>query len=151
MKQRTDPSTKPYFRCLHCPRFRKSCVGIPTRDMDMQNWCEYVRDVMDIAHLTIDYVAEQAEISKKTIERIRAINIDQDIMRVTARKIEIVVFGAVAQHICCIDFEESKAADKIAALEAEIATLREDVAYWRKENDRKARIIDKYLDEHTIK
>lgn len=145
MKQRTDPSTKPYFRCLSCPRFRKSCVGLPTRDMDILNWCEYVRDVMDIAHLTIDYVAEKAEVSKKTIERIRAINDDQDIMRATARRIEIVVFGEVGRHICDIDFEESKASDKIAALEAEVASLKADIAYWRTENDRKAKIIDKLL------
>jgi hypothetical protein len=28
----------------------------------------------------------------------------------------------------------------------QIAALKEEVAYWRKENDRKAKIIDKYLD-----
>lgn len=151
MKQRTDPSSKPYFRCLSCPRFRKSCVGLPTRDMDIKDWCEYVRDAMDIAHLTIDYVAEKADVSKKTIERIRAISADQDIRRATARRIEIVVFGPVGRHICDIDIEEGSASGKLAALEAEIAALKEDVAYWRKENDRKARIIDKYLDEHTIK
>lgn len=27
-----------------------------------------------------------------------------------------------------------------------IAAIQEEVAYWRKENDRKAKIIDKYLD-----
>ena len=27
-----------------------------------------------------------------------------------------------------------------------IAALQEEVAYWKKENDRKAKIIDKYLD-----
>ena len=139
MKQRPDPSTKPYYRCLSCPRFRKSCVGIPTRGMDMKNWCEYVRDVMEMFHLSCDYVAENADVSKKTIERIRAINIDQDIMRTTARRIELVVFGAVDQHICCIDF------DKIDSLEAEIAELKEKVAYLRKENDQKAKIIDKLL------
>jgi hypothetical protein len=37
-----------------------------------------------------------------------------------------------------MDFDSS-AAEKIAALQ-------EEVAYWRKENDRKAKIIDKYLD-----
>ena len=149
MKQRTDPATKPYYRCLSCPRFRRSCAGIPTRDMDMQTWCEYVRDVMDIFHLTCDYVSEEADVSKKTIERIHAITIDQDIMRGTSRRVEIVVFGAVSQHICCIDFEEHKASDKIAALEAEIAALKEDVAYWRKENDRKAKIIDLCLEDHN--
>lgn len=138
MKQRQDPSTKPYFKCLSCPRFRKLCGGLPTRDMDMKNFCEYVRDVMDAFHLSNAYVAEKAETSVKTIERIRALNIDQDILRGTSRRIEIVVFGQVGDHTCYYDYDPT-AAEQIAA-------LKEEVAYWRKENDRKAKIIDKYLD-----
>jgi uncharacterized protein YjiS (DUF1127 family) len=87
MKQRQDPSTKPYHKCLSCARFRKSCGGIPTRGMDLQNWCEYMRDVKELARLTNAYVAKEAEVSIKTIERIMAINIEQDIMRATARRI----------------------------------------------------------------
>lgn len=139
MKQRTDPSTKPYFRCLSCTRFRKACGGMPTRGMDLQEWCEYMRDVKDIAHLTNTYIAKEAEVSTKTIERIMAINIDQDIMRATARRIELVVVGAVSKHICELDYDENSAAEMIKKLQAEIE-------YLRKENDRKARIIDKYLD-----
>lgn len=139
MKQRQDPSTKPYFKCLSCPRFRKLCGGIPTRDMDMQNWCECVRDVMDFFHLTNAYVAEKSESSIKTIERIRALNIDQDIMRGTARRIELVVFGPAGNHACYLDHDPTATTELINQLRAE-------VEYWRKENDRKAKIIDKYLD-----
>ena len=139
MKPRQDPSTKPYYRCLSCSCFRRSCAGIPTRDMDMKNWCEYVRDVMDAFHLKSAYVAEKAETSTKTIERIRSVNFDQDIMRGTARRIEIVVFGPVGKHYCDLDCNDSAVTERINELLAE-------VAYWRKENDRKAKIIDKYLD-----
>lgn len=145
MKQRTDPSTKPYYRCLSCPRFRVLCGGRPTRDMDYKNWCEYIRDIMDVYHLTIAYVAEKADVSQKRIELIRAIKEDQDIMRATARRIEQVVIGPATYHICDMDFDTT-ASEKIAALQDEVASLREDVAYWKKENDRKAKIIDKYLD-----
>ena len=138
MKQRPDPATKPYYRCLSCPRFRKTCGGIPTRDMDLQNWCEYMRDVKEIARLTNAYIAKEADVSVKTIERIMAINIDQDIMRATARRIELVVIGPVGDHVCYLDYDET-AADRIRQLLA-------DVEYWKKENDRKAKIIDKYLD-----
>ena len=146
MKLRRDPSTKPYYRCLSCPRFRKICGGRPTRDMDLLDWCEYVCDIMDRAHLTNAYVAENAEVSIKTVEKIRALNTDQDIMRSTARRIEQVVIGPVTRHICDLDFEAVSATEKIAQLEAELAVAKEDMAYWRKENDRKAKIIDKYLD-----
>ena len=138
MKKQYDTTTKPYYRCLSCPRFRVSCGGRPTRDMDLKNWCEYIRDVMDAHHLTIAYVAEKAEVSQKRIDLIRSAKEDQDIMRSTARRIEQVVLGPATNHICDMDFDAT-ASEKIAALQ-------EEVAYWRKENDLKAKIISKYID-----
>jgi len=139
MKVRQDPSTKPYFRCLSCPRFRKVCGGIPTREMDLQNWCEYMRDVKDIAHLTNAYIAKEADVSINTIDRIMALNVEKDIIRANARRIELVVIGPVGKHICELDHEESAATEKINSLLAEIE-------YLRKENDRKAKIIDRLLE-----
>ena len=139
MKTRKDPSTKPYYRCLSCARFRKDCGGIPTRDMDLENWCEYMRDVKELAHLTNAYIAKEADVSIKTIERIMAIKIEQDIMRATARRIELVVIGPVGDHTCYLDYNDGTSAERIARLLAEIE-------FWKKENDRKAKIIDKYLD-----
>ena len=128
MKTRQDPSTKPYYRCLVCPRFRKICGGRPTRDMDLLNWCEYICDVMDMAHLSNAYVAEKAEVSIKTIERIKARNTDQDIMRATARRIEQVVLGPVTRHICDLDFESGTAIEKLTQLEAENLELKRKLA-----------------------
>jgi hypothetical protein len=139
MKTRQDPSTKPYYRCLSCAKFRKACGGIPTRDMDLQNWCEYMRDIKEIAHLTNAHIAQESDVSIKTIERIMAINCDQDIRRATARRIELVIIGPVTKHFCDLDYDGSAATERITALLAE-------VEYWKKENDRKAKIIDKYLD-----
>ena len=138
MKTRQDPATKPYFRCLSCPRFRNVCGGMPTRGMDLQDWCEYMRDVKEIAHLTNAYIAQESDVSIKTIERIMAINIEQDIMRATARRIELVVIGAVGKHICELDYEDSTATDRINK-------LLEQVEFLRKDNERKSRIIDKFL------
>ena len=138
MKTRPDSSTKPYYRCLSCPRFRKICGGRPTRDMDLQNWCEYMCDVMDIFHLTNTYVAKEAEVSLKTMERIRAINCEQDLMRGTARRIELVVLGPVGEHTCCRDHNDDAASERINQ-------LTQQVEFLRKENERKAKIIDKYL------
>jgi hypothetical protein len=138
MKARQDPSTKPYYKCLSCPRFRKGCGGIPTRGMDLQEWCEYLRDVKDIAHLTNAKIAEAADVSIKTIERIMAINIDQDIRRATARRIELVIIGPVSEHTCYIDHDPTAATELINQLRAELE-------YWKKENERKAKIIDRLL------
>ena len=139
MKTRPDSSTKPYYRCMTCPRFRKLCGGRPTRDMDLQNWCEYICDVMDAFHLTIAYVAKEAEVSEKTVEKIRRINCEQDMMRGTTRRVEQVVLGPVGNHTCYLDYSDDTSAERIKR-------LLEEVEYWRKENDRKAKIIDKYLD-----
>lgn len=138
MKQRSDPSAKPYYKCFLCPIFRTECGGRPTRDMDIKHWCEYIRDTMDYFRLSNAYVTEKAESSSKTTERIRACSIEQDILRGTARRYELAVFGTSTRLVCEMDFDIT-ATEKIIALQ-------EEVAYWRKENDRKAKIIDKYLD-----
>ena len=139
MKERHDTATKPYYRCLSCPQFRHDCGGRPTRDMDLKNWCEYMRDVKETFHLTNAHIAQDADVSLSTIERILAINIEQDIMRATARRIEQAVIGPVGKYTCCLDNDTTAATELITQLRAE-------VEYWKKENDRKAKIIDKYLD-----
>ena len=138
MKARPDPSTKPYYRCLSCQRFRNICGGIPTRGMDLKEWCEYIRDVMDVFHLTNAFVAKEADVSIKTMERISAINIDQDIMRATARRIEVVVLGYVGECICNRDRDDS-------ALLEQIRRLTSEKEYLLQENERKAKIIDRLL------
>ena len=138
MKTRHDPSTKPYFRCLNCPRFRRLCGGRPTRDMNLDEWCEYMRDVKDTFHLTNAYIAQESEVSLTTIENIMALSRKQDIMRATARRIELVVIGPVRDHICYLDYDKNAISETISKLQAE-------VEYWRKENERKNKIIDKYL------
>lgn len=139
MKARQDPSTKPYYKCLSCPQFRHNCAGLPTRDLTLREWCELIRDVSDAFHLSNAYIAKEAEVSTKTVDRIEAVNTEQDIMRSTAIRIERVVLGPVGNHACYLDHDTSAVIERIKQLEAE-------VAYWRKENDRKAKIIDKYLD-----
>lgn len=136
MKARHDPSTKPYYKCLCCPQFRHNCAGLPTRDMSLQEWCEYMRDTMDIAHLPNPYVAKEAGVSTKTIERIRATCVDNDFMRETARKVESAVIGKITNVQCYVDCDDSE----------QVKTLKAEIEYWRKENDRKAKIIDMYLE-----
>ena len=98
-----------------------------------------MRDVKEIAHLTNAYIAKESDVSIKKIENIMAINCEHDILRATARRIEQVVIGPVAKYFCDLDYDGSAATERITELLAE-------VEYWKKENDRKAKIIDKYLD-----
>ena len=97
-----------------------------------------MRDVKELARLTNAYIAKEAEVSLKTIERIMAINIDQDIMRATARRIELVVVGQVGNHTCYLDHNDSVAAEN--------SRLILENEHLRKENERYAKIIDKFFD-----
>lgn len=139
MKTRSDPSNKPYFKCLTCQRFRKICGGIPTRDMPLTEWCEYICDVMYAFNLTNAQVAKGADVSSKTMEKISAKNCEQDFMRGTTRRVEQFVLGPIGEHTCYHDYCDDTAQERIRR-------LLQEVEYWRKENERKAKIIDKYLD-----
>jgi hypothetical protein len=144
LKLKRDITNKPYYRCFRCERFRNECGGMPTRDMTIQEWSEYIRDIRDYFGLTNEYITEKAESSSGTTERIMAGNPKQDIMRATARRYEQAVIGPVGHFTCYLDYDH-ETEDQVDVLLAEVATLREEVFYWRTENDRKAKIIDKLL------
>ena len=139
MKQRPHYTTKQYYRCFLCPEFRTECGGRPTRDLDIKGWCEYISDTIDFFHLSPAVVAKEADSSLKTLERIRSGSIDQDILRGTARRYELAVFGAAARHICDMDFDAT-AAEKISALEKKLADMKED-------RDLLAQIIKQFINK----
>lgn len=107
MKNRNSISEKPYNRCLSCPHRRLRCDGPRTSAMSLARWCEFMRDMKELNGLTNAEIAEKAEISVKTIERLMALNSSQDIMRETARRIEDVIIGSSNQYPCYLAFEES--------------------------------------------
>ncbi len=134
MKQRPDPATKPYYKCLACHQFRKDCGGIPTRGMPLKDWCEYMCDVKDIIRPRPSnaYIAETAKVSVKTIEKIMAINCEQDIMRETSRQVELAIVGPVTKYLCCMDYDNT--------------ALLEDIQTLRTEINRKNKVIDNLLE-----
>lgn len=137
MKQKRDISSKPYYRCFICPRFRKECGGRPTRDMNFTEWCEYMRDIRDYFGLSNDYITEKAESSAGTTERIMAANSTQDIMRSTARRYEQALIGPVGEFTCYMD--NGGFCDREKELEKKLEHL-------IKENKRYATMLDFYMD-----
>lgn len=146
MKTKQDITTKPYYRCFICPRFRKECGGRPTRDMNLQEWCEYMRDIRDYFGLSNDYITRIAESSTGTTERIMSGNSTQDVMRSTARRYEQAEIGPVGEFTCYLDHDNTGVAAQIATLQAEIAALKAEVEHLLEENHRYAKIIDKYIE-----
>ena len=107
VKKPTDFAQKPYNRCLSCPHRQTRCDGPRTSAMPLERWCEFMRDMKEINGLTNAYIADKAEISVKTVERLMAGDCSQDIRRETARRIEDAIIGSSNQYPCYLAFEES--------------------------------------------
>lgn len=120
MKTPPPVTEKPYNACLSClHRKQGRCDGPRTSGMKLLRWCEFMKALKDISGLTNAEVAERADVSIKTIERIMGQRCDQDIYRDTARRIEEVLFGCSNQYPCYLAFEESvPKADPTAVNEA---------------------------------
>ena len=113
MKRRTDFGDKPYNRCLACPHRKVSCDGPRTSGMPLERWCEYMRDMKEVNGLTNLEIAEASGVSIKTIERIMALNAEQDIMRDTARRVENAVIGSTSKYPCYLAYlEENRPGDQ---------------------------------------
>lgn len=175
MKVKHDYASKPYNRCLSCPNLGVKCDGARSSAMALPRWCEFMRDMKEVKGLTNAYIADASGVSIKTIERLMAQNCEQDIMRETARRIEDAIIGSSNTYPCILAFEESrpKESEAIRDLERVLAEnkdmcqalekahvekqiirdeaqkkidhLLNEINFLRLENDRKARIIDKYL------
>ena len=107
MKKVLDFADKPYYKCLVCSHFSEKRCGIPLSRLPLEDWCVCIRVVKDAKHLTNAYVAEKADVSIKTIEKIVALNCDQDIRRDTARRIEDAVFGEPFGIVCYLEMADS--------------------------------------------
>lgn len=108
MKKRIDYADKPYNRCLSClHRKEKRCDGPRTSAMPLLRWCEFMRALKETDGLTNVEIADRSGVSLKTIERIMALNCDQDIRRDTARSIEDAIIGSSNQYPCYLAFEEN--------------------------------------------
>lgn len=107
MKKVLDFTDKPYYKCLVCSHFSEKRCGIPLSRLPLEDWCVCIRVVKEAKHLTNAYVAEKADVSIKTIEKIVALNCDQDIRRDTARRIEDAVFGDPCDIVCYLEIADS--------------------------------------------
>ena len=109
MKKKTDPSEKSYNRCLACPNRNVRCNGPRTSDLPLDRWCELMKDLKEVNGLTNAEIAEKSGVSIKTIERLMAMNHDHDIMRETARAIEMAIMGSERRYPCYQAFVEENA------------------------------------------
>lgn len=106
MKNKVAIASKPYNRCLSCPHRQVRCDGPRTSAMALQRWCEFMRDMKEANGLTNQEIADKTGVSIRTIDRLMAMNCENDIMRETARLIEDAIIGSSNQYPCYQAFEE---------------------------------------------
>lgn len=108
MKKRLNLTNEPYIACIDCSiRRSRKCKGLRTSDLPLLEWCKLIRAVKEFEGFTNQEVADGADVSIKTIERIVALNCDQDIRRETARRIENFVLGDSPSFPCFLAFQEN--------------------------------------------
>lgn len=134
MSKKHEYSGKPYDRCLTCPHRKVRCDGPRTAGLKLVRWWEYMRDLKALNGLTNAYIAETAELSIKTVEKVLGPTPpDQDIMRDTARRIENAIIGSTSQYPCYLAFEEENMPDaqKLNDAQEELKRLLEDNQEYR--------------------
>lgn len=107
MKNKATIASKPYNRCLSCPHRQQRCDGPRTSAMPLLRWCEFMRDMKEANGLTNQEIADKTGVSIRTIDRLMAMNCENDIMRETARLIEDAIIGSSNQYPCYLAFEEA--------------------------------------------
>ena len=104
-----------------------------------------MRDVKEAFHLKNADIARDADSSIKTVENIMALKYEKDILRATARRIEIAVVGSAMHLRCPLVYDDSALQEQIAKLQEQIASLQKELIREREENDRKGKVIDRLL------
>ena len=137
MKKVLDFTDKPYYKCLVCSHFSEKRCGIPLSRLPLEDWCVCIRVVKEAKHLTNAYVAEKADVSIKTIEKIVALNCDQDIRRDTARRIEDAVFGDPCDIVCYLEIADSvpEASERLNTAMIDLERALSDIEDIRKAMD----------------
>ena len=149
MKKKSAVSEKPYNRCLACHHRKVRCDGPRTSAMSLARWCEFMRDMKELNGLTNLEISEKSGVSIKSVERLMALNCDQDIMRETARLIEDAIIGSSNQYPCYLAFEASSPEDKQKLHDA-LRELEHALAYNKDYKDALDKIHDSYNAEMQL-
>lgn len=108
---------KPYDRCITCEKLGTRCDGPNFLAMTIERWCEWCRLRKEYLHITNAYIAEAADVSKVTVDRIIA-GSTTDIRTSTMQAVtRVLVNGTWGQYPCADPNPEQEKADPNPALE----------------------------------
>lgn len=141
-----------FEKCIKCDRIGIDCVPnlmlLPFPDLIQ--WCDKRQKYLGWSNQTL---ADKSKVPVGTINRIKAG--EEDCKYSTMRSILIALIGGTTDEFSCtarVELLEQQAA-RLSSVEKENEELKQRLeecrelnAFLKKENDRKAKIIDKYLD-----
>lgn len=130
---------KPYNMCVNCAHIGKRCDGPNFLAMEMPRLCEWCRLRKNHLHnldpkWTNAYIAEQASISKVSVDRFLSGNIDDIKTSTIARILKVLVNGSWGQYPCTMAAEEKTPiyvdnptlVERCEHLQADLAAVRAD-------------------------
>ena len=148
-----------FDKCISCPRIGESCVPnlmlLPFSEL--MQWCNKRQKYLGWSNQVL---ADRSKVPVGTINRIKAG--EEDCKYSTIRSILIALIGGTTDEFACTEQVEKelqqldkleRQAALVSAMEKENEELKRRLEesnalcdFFRKENDRKAKIIDKYLE-----
>ena len=115
---------KPYNLCLQCIHIGKNCDGPNFLAMSTERWCEWVKLRKEYLGWTNAKVAERAEVSKVSVDRIMAGNV-KDLRTTTMQAVtKALVNGTWGKYPCALAALETHPDSDNAVLSHECEHLR---------------------------
>ena len=146
---------KPYNRCVNCIHIGILCDGPNFLAMELDRWCEWCRLRKEYLGWTSAHIAEIANVSKVSVDRIMLINA-KDLRISTMQAVtKALVNGSWGQYPCVFvatgnattSTEEcAKLHDEVSRLKGELEQLRSDsekkIAFLKDQVQSKDRLLE---------
>lgn len=137
---------KPYNLCLNCVHIGKRCDGPNFLAMSTERWCEWVRLRKEFLGWTNAKVAEHAEVSKVSVDRIMSGNI-KDLRTTTMQAVtKALVNGSWGQYPCALAAMESTTNKDNSVLSDECERLRQELQEAHEQERRKVDFLKQQVE-----
>lgn len=130
---------KPHNRCVNCVHIGKMCDGPNFLSMELERWCEWCRLRKEYLGWTSAHLAEVADVSKVSVDRIMVANA-KDLRISTMQAITKALVNGTWGQYPCVFVATGNAATSTAECEKlhdEVARLKTDLETLRIESEKK--------------
>lgn len=163
LENKVIPISGPFDVCLDCARRGKGCSGPRTTAMDPERYTVFMLELFARWGGTRQQLANAASVSKSTIDDFFA-GRRKDISRITAGRLEDVLFGGDAKWPCALLLDSEKeivyedrpetlealnrAAEQLKDKDVQISNLRKNYEDIKVSGDSElARVREEYIEE----